>query len=123
MTPGEAHNEAMSLPIERVVESLVELLGAPTVAELGGVQETRAVQQWTAGTRQPQRPNTLRFALQLALMISTVASRELARAWFHGSNPQLDDLTPLAILRQQPLEPNQVSLVIAARSFASRRGA
>ncbi|MGB8520757.1 MAG: hypothetical protein WCD38_11410 [Candidatus Tumulicola sp.] len=123
LTSGDAHNEAMSLPMERVVESLVELLGAPTVAALGGVQETRAVQQWIAGTRQPQRPNVLRFALQMALMISTVASRELARAWFHGSNPQLHDLTPLTVLRDQPLEPAQVSLMIAARSFASRNGA
>ncbi len=123
MTSGEAHNEAMSLTINRVVESLVELLGAPTVAALGGVQETRAVQQWISGTRQPQRPNVLRFALQMALMIATVGSRELAQAWFHGSNPQLNDVTPLAVLRDQPLESVQLSLMVAARSFASRKGA
>lgn len=123
LSSGEAHNEAMSLAMESVVASLTELLGAPTVAALGGVQETRAVQQWITGNRLPQRPHTLRFALQLALMISTLASRELARAWFHGANPQLDDLTPLAILRDKPLEEVQVPLMVAARSFASRKGA
>ncbi len=123
LTSGEAHGEAMSLSMERVVASLAELVGATTVAELSGVQETRAVQQWIAGTRQPQRPHVLRFALQMALMISTVTSRELAQAWFHGSNPQLNDLTPVAVLRDQPLESVQVPLMVAARSFASRRGA
>jgi hypothetical protein len=121
LTSGEAHNEAMSLSMESVVASLTEILDASTVAALSGVQETRAVQQWIAGTRQPQRPHVLRFALQMALMISTVSSRELARAWFHGSNPQLSDLTPVAMLRDQPLETVQVPLMIAARSFAARR--
>lgn len=121
LNSGDAHNEAMSLSMEAVVASLTDLLGAPTVAALGGVQETRAVQQWIAGTRQPQRPHVLRFALQVSLMIATVSSRELARAWFHGSNPQLDDMTPLSVLRDKPLESAQVSLVVAARSFAARK--
>ena len=78
-TPLDAHNEAMSLRLEEVVQRLTDLLGATAVAEIGGVKETRAVQQWLAGAREPQRPHVLRFALQLALMISTI-SRPRARA-------------------------------------------
>lgn len=114
---NDSLNMAMSLDIPEVVSTLVDLLGATDVATLAGVRETRAVQQWMNGERQPQRPNTLRFALQLSLMISTLATRELARAWFHGSNPNLGDKTPLAVLRDESLEAAQVPLMTAVRSF------
>jgi len=120
LTAGEAHNEAMSLPTPIVVESLVGLLGATTVAEIAGVKETRAVQQWASGEREPQRSHVLRFALQLAMMISTVTSRHMAGAWFHGANPHLDDQIPVVLLREQPLESIQVRLMAAVRSFAAR---
>ncbi|MGA8385663.1 MAG: hypothetical protein WB687_10260 [Candidatus Cybelea sp.] len=110
----------MSLPIPTVVESLVGLLGATTVAEIAGVKETRAVQQWASGEREPQRSHVLRFALQLAMMISTVTSRHMAGAWFHGANPHLDDQIPIVLLRDRPLESIQVRLMAAVRSFASR---
>src|SRR5215469_10340078 len=99
MSSAAAHNSAMSLSMPGVVADLVDLLGATSVATIGGVQETRAVHQWIAGEREPQRPHVLRFALQLATMISTVGTRDLARAWFYGANPGLDDKTPLVLLR------------------------
>lgn len=116
----DAHNEAMTLPMPRVVERLTELLGATTVAAIAGVKETRAVQQWTVGEREPQRPNVLRFALQLAMMIATVASRDFARAWFYGANPYLGDRTPLVLLRDDSLESVQGPLMQASRAFAAR---
>jgi hypothetical protein len=109
----------MSLPIERVVEQLVDLLGLTMVAAIGGVGETRAVRQWIAG-REPQRPNVLRLALQLAMMICTSEDRLVGRAWFQGSNPQLEDRVPLIMLRTEPLEEVQTVLMGAARSFAQR---
>lgn len=121
LTGSDAHNQAMVLPIGAVVQQLVDLLGATTVAAVGGVQETRAVQHWIAGTREPQRPHVLRFALQVASMISTVASRDLACAWFQGSNPLLEDHTPLSMLRDRPLDQVQVPLMIAVRTFAARQ--
>lgn len=119
LSARDAHNEAMALGTPTVIMQLSDLLGAPTVAAIGGVQETRAVQQWMTGEREPQRTHVLRFALQLALMISSLASREMARAWFHGCNPQLKDQAPMAMLRDQPLESVQVPLMAAARSFAA----
>jgi hypothetical protein len=122
LNAGEAHNEAMTLPMGTVVKNLSDLLGATTVAAIGGVQETRAVQHWIAGEREPQRPHVLRFALQLALMICSLESRDMAKAWFHGSNPHLDDRIPIAMLRDQPLEVVQVPLMVAARAFATHNG-
>lgn len=120
LTADEAHNEAMSVPMTEVIHQLSDLLGATTVAAVGGVKETRAVQQWLTGERDPQRPHVLRFALQLALMISSFASREHARAWFQGANPLLGDRVPLMLLRDEPLERIQVPMMAAARAFAAR---
>jgi hypothetical protein len=119
MNDTDAHDHAMSLPIAQVVQELVELLGATTVAVIGGVKETRAVQEWM-GQRQPQRPHVLRFALQLGTMIARVQDREMARAWFHGSNPRVGDGVPMLMLRNQDLSQVQGPLLDAARAFASR---
>jgi len=114
-----AHEHAMEIPIEEVVRELVALLGATTVAVIGGVKETRAVSQWISG-RAPQRPHVLRFALQLGSMIASQATNEIARAWFHGSNPQLGDAIPMMVLRDGQLNDIQGPLLAAARSFAAR---
>lgn len=117
-----AHEYAMSISIQAVVTHLVDLLGAPTVAVIGGVQETRAVQQWMT-EREPQRADQLRFALQLATMIAAASDRSIARAWFRGANPRLNDEMPMIILRDRPLEESQGNLLQAARSFAARNDA
>ncbi len=120
LTDLDAHENAMALPIAEVVSQLVEILGATTVAVIGGVTETRAVQQWTTG-REPHHPHVLRFALQIATMISSKnGSCEAARAWFQGSNPRLEDGIPAVMLRSEPLENIQAPLMRAARAFASR---
>lgn len=116
---AEAHNNAMAMSIAEVVRQLVDLLGATTVAAIGGVGETRAVKQWNNG-RTPQRPNVLRFALQLATMTLDTKDPEIVRAWFQGSNPHLGDRIPMALLRDEPLAEVQVEMMAAARAFASR---
>ncbi len=107
----------MSAPIAEVVGELVAILGATTVAVVGGVKETRAVQQWCEG-RTPQREHVLRFALQLARMLTSHADREFAVAWFHGSNPHIGDGVPMLLLRSAPLSEIQGPLLRAARAFA-----
>lgn len=94
-------------------------MGVPTVAVIGGVKESRAVLQW-ATDREPQRPHVLRFALQIAAMLSNAADKEFAKAWFHSPNPRLGDRVPMFILRDVPLEEAQGEMLDAARAFASR---
>ena len=115
----DSHANAMSLPINAVVSRLILLLGATTVATIGGVTETRAVAQWTDG-RLPQRPHILRFALQLAAMLGGEPETETIRAWFAGSNPYLDDQVPMLLLRDRPLSEIAGPMMAAARAFASR---
>jgi hypothetical protein len=115
----DSHARAMSEPIEDVVRELVELLGAKTLARIAGISETRAIQQWMNG-RAPHSQQLLRFTLQVALMVANATDTDVARAWFHGSNPHLNDRSPAALLREGPLEEVQGVIVAAARAFASR---
>ncbi len=121
LSAGDAHLQAMSLPIGEIVRLLLELLDATTVAVIAGVSETRAVHSWLGG-REPQRPQVLRFALQLAAMIANTADAEYCKAWFHGSNPNLNDRVPMIMLRDLPLAEIQPELLAAARLFAARPG-
>jgi hypothetical protein len=120
LSAGDAHAQAMSLPIADIVRLLLEMLDATTVAVIGGVQETRAVHGWLSG-REPQRPQVLRFALQLAAMIGNARDAEFCKAWFHGSNPHLNDRVPMIMLRDLPLAEIQPGLLAAARLFAARK--
>lgn len=113
------HETAMRLDMQQVVRQLVHMFGATDVALIAGVQETRAVQQWMS-TREPQRGNVLRFALQLALMIAHRTDARTARAWFFGSNPSLDGRVPAYLLKDRPLNEVQKPLLDAARTFAPR---
>jgi|SRR5271165_4119307 len=122
LSDATAHDHVMGLTIAEVVRELTDLLGATTVSVLAGVSETRAVAQWMKG-REPHRPHVLRFALQISLMLSSVADREYARAWFHGSNPRLGDTSPMLLLRDRPLADIQAPISAAARAFAARAGA
>ena len=119
LTAEDAFTQAMSLPISDIVRLLLQTLDPTTIAVIAGVQETRAVNSWLTG-REPQRPQVLRFALQLAAMIANASDHEVCKAWFHGSNPNLDDRVPMIMLRDQPLAEIQRDLLGAARLFAAR---
>jgi hypothetical protein len=59
----------------------------------------------------------LRLALQVALMIADADGPEVARAWFQGLNPQLDDRAPARLLRDGDLDEVGREVVAAARAF------
>ena len=115
-----AHEHAISSSIREVVRELEKTLGATMVAAIGGVTEVRAVKQWMTD-REPQRPQVLRFALQLAWIIREKSDPHTARAWFQGVNPHLNDAVPLLLLRQRPLNEVQGPLMAAARTFSRRQ--
>src|SRR2546423_2917938 len=91
-----AHIRAARSSFPEVVIALREILGLKLCAYLGSVKETRAVNEWAEGVREPSEgvQRRLRLALQVAGAIAEVDSAEIARAWFQGLNPQLGDRPP-----------------------------
>ena len=117
--PDLAHVHATRAPFDQVASSLRELLGAKLTAYLGSVKETRAVNQWAGGEREPSEAVQLRLrhALQVALMIADADGAGVARAWFQGMNPQLDDRSPARLLRDGELDEVGAEVLGAARAF------
>lgn len=95
------------------------MLGARLVAYLGSVRETRAVNQWAEGTREPSAEvqQRLRVALQVALTLADAESPQIAQAWFQGLNPQLDDRSPARLIREGDVDEVGPSVIAAARAF------
>jgi hypothetical protein len=115
-----AHDRAMRLPFQALVNELVGMLGARLVGYIAGVTETRAVQEWAKGVRDPKDPELerrLRLVLQTAYLVAEHDSREVAQAWFQGLNPQLDDRAPAQLLREGEIAEVGREVLAAARAF------
>jgi len=108
------------MPFEAAAKQLRELLTPRLVAYVAGVRETRAVHEWADGVREVRSPVTeerLRFALQLALLLSEHDDRRIVQAWFQGLNPHLDDQSPARLLREGRLAEVGPRVMAAARAF------
>lgn len=115
----EAHARATRSSFAEVAHEARDILGARLCAYLGSVKETRAVHQWAGGTRKPSAEvqRRLRVALQAAAPIAAADSAAVAQAWFQGLNPQLDDRSPLRLLREGDLDEVGPEVIGAARAF------
>lgn len=110
----------MRLPFEAAVGELRDLLTPRLVAYIGGVRETRAVHQWADGTRAAKSSEVedrLRFALQVALLLSEHDAARVVQAWFQGLNPHLGDRSPARMLRDGELGEIGPAVLDAARAF------
>ena len=115
----EAYEHASRIDFPVVVKELSELLGPKLVAYIAGVRETRAVRQWSTGERDGRGAiqRRLRFALQVATLIAQYDNASVARAWFQGLNPQLDDRSAARLLREGDLDEVGPQILSAARAF------
>jgi len=114
-----AHIRAVRSSFPEVVAALREILGLKLCAYLGSVKETRAVNEWADGVREPSETvrRRLRLAFQVAEAIAEVDGAEVARAWFQGLNPQLDDRSPARLLREGDIDEVGPEVIGAERAF------
>ena len=114
-----AHAHAVRAGLPEVVSSLRSILGARLCAYICSVKETRAVNEWAEGVRGPSEDTQrrLRLALQVAQAISEVDGPEVARAWFQGLNPQLEDRSPARLLREGDIDEVGPAVIAAERAF------
>jgi hypothetical protein len=117
----EAYEHATHVDFRVLAEELSELLGPKLVAYIAGVREVRAVRQWSTGEREarPPIPERLRLALQVAWLIAQHDNASVARAWFQGLNPQLDDRSAARLLREDELDEVGPQILSATRAFVS----
>lgn len=114
-----AHVQAVRSSFPEVVAALRDILGLKLCAYVGSVKETRAVNEWAEDIREPSDvvKRRLRLAFQVAQAIAQVDGPEVARAWFQGLNPQLDDRSPARLLREGDIDEVGPEVIAAERAF------
>jgi hypothetical protein len=112
--------DALTAELPTVVQNLLNILGGPNVAVIGGVSKTSAVADWARGEREPKSQDQevrLRVALRLALILKQRFGDKTVRAWFLGANHELEDESPIAVLVHGETGAVQKPLLTAARAF------
>lgn len=114
---SQAHKNAVSFKIEDIARFLQENLGQKLVAYIANVADAKTVGKWINGTQAPrsEAEARLRAAFQIFHVLQADESPHTVRAWFVGMNPQLDDESPAAALR----EGRQRDVLIAAKAYVS----
>ena len=98
-----AYRRAIQEPFATIVAELAEILGKKLTAYIGGVKDTRVVERWMQGGVEPYRDadRRIRLAYQIAKTLSEHDSARVVQAWFTGLNPELQDRTPIRLLKEE----------------------
>ena len=99
----DAHSAAARLGIREVVRQLNNHLGTTLVAALAGVRDRGLPSKWAKpdGPEPRDSAQTRLFkAHSLFFTLAQAESESVARAWMIGSNPLLEDDTPITALRE-----------------------
>ena len=114
---AEAHRKTVSSEIDDIVAFLQEMLGRNLVAHLSNVTDPKMVTRWAKGEHRP-RPEAekrLRTAFQVLQLLLSADSSHVARAWFIGMNPQLEDDAPAEAIRDGRFK----DVLIAAKAYVA----
>lgn len=110
-----AHRKSVTLSVADIARFLQDTLGTKLTAYIAGVSDPKMVTKWAGGTANPAeaRERTLRDTYQVFQLILEAEDEYVARAWFIGMNPQLEDETPADRLREGKVR----EVMAAARAF------
>jgi len=101
---------------KEALHALVAALGKYPVAAIFG-QDARTIERWLKpGVRMKEEDERrLHDAFQVFSLIEEADSADVARAWFIGMNPELDDDSPV----EQLAAGNASAVHAAARSYVN----
>ena len=117
--PNGANRRAVQASFSEIVAELAEILGKKLTAYIGGVKDTRVIERWMQGGVEPYRDadQRVRLAYQIAKTLSEHDSPRVVQAWFTGLNPEMQDRTPIRLLREEDVEKVGPELLNAMRAF------
>lgn len=113
MNPANV-NRHSRLPVHRVVAELTRILGAPMVAVLGGAEDTKTVRAWSTGDEAPTHEGALRLGLRTADIILSREAPEVVKAWFAGTDTDLNGRNPLLTIRDHADDAATAKDIVAA---------
>ena len=115
-----AYKDALVLPSWEQAGYLLDTIGPRFTTAAVGLQDARTVRRWREATMAPREHDVaarLAILYRLTRVIADVYSPDVATAFLRSSNPQLDDDSPLMVLREGDPDEAQKPLLAAVRAF------
>ncbi len=115
-----AYKDALVLPAWAQTAYLLDTIGARFTTAALGLQDARTVRRWRDEQIAPREHDVagrLTILYRLTRCIADVYTPAVATALLRSANPQLDDTSPLMLLRDGDPEEVQRPLLAAARAF------
>lgn len=111
-----AHARSVQLDTQAIAARLRQALGKAVVSIIVA-KSPLTVDRWSTGKAHPDAGDDrlLRDAYHVLEVIAEVDADSVARAWFIGMNPQLDDAAPVEALA----EGRARQVMAAARTFVN----
>lgn len=107
MVNGDAdtrtHADAVRTSTPELVRQLNSGLGPTLVATLAGVRDRKLPNKWAKAdgpTPRDEALERLQMAHRVWGLIAAAENDSIARAWFIGRNPRLDETAPVMALRE-----------------------
>lgn len=100
--PSSTVDDARDVELREIVRRLNGSLGATLVAALAGASDAMTAREWARDDGPEPGPDAskrLRFAHDAWRMVAEAEGEVVARAWFTGASPWLDDDTAINAIR------------------------
>ena len=115
-----AYKDSLVVPAWEQAAYLLDTIGPRFTTAAVGLQDARTVRRWREEEMAPREHDVagrLAILYRLTRAVAAVYSPAVATAFLRSSNPQLDDNSPLMILRQGEPDDVQRALLAATRAF------
>lgn len=112
----DAHSQTTTQDIHETTRQLVSQLGMTAVSFLAGAKDRAQASKWQrADGPEPRQEAAQRLmaAHRAWQMVATTENDYVARNWFIGANPRLDELAPIEALREGSIK----KVLDAAKAF------
>lgn len=97
------HRDAARMKVHELVQILNAGLGTTLVAALTGVSNRKQPNEWAKPDGPAPRAealNRLEFAYRIWSALESEEGVDVARRWFIGGNPLLNETTPITAIRE-----------------------
>jgi hypothetical protein len=115
-----AYKESLVVPASEQAAYLLDTIGARFTTAAVGLQDARTVRRWREEQMAPREHDVagrLAILYRLTRVVADVYSPNVATAFLRSANPQLDDNSPLLVLRDGDPDEVQKPLLAATRAF------
>jgi len=115
-----AYKDSLVLPAWEQTRYLLDTIGARFTTAAVGLHDARTVRRWRDEQTDPREHDVagrLAILYRLTRSIADVYTPTVATAFLRSANPQLDDTSPLMLLRDGDPDEVQKPLLAAARAF------